>query len=85
MTVQSGTDRARFLRLHIIGPRGQSAAFRAWESAAGIGHIRTVRWPGQYPGHHGSEDQPRGTDSQLATAGLPIAGQLSAIAGQFAG
>jgi hypothetical protein len=46
LTVQSGRDRARFLRLHIIGPRGQSTAFRAWESAAGIGQIRTVGWPG---------------------------------------
>ena len=67
-TVQSGTTRARFLRLHIIGPRRQSAAFRAWESAAGIGHIRTVGWPGQYPGHHRPEHQPRGTDSQLSPA-----------------
>ncbi len=68
LTVQSGTDRARFLRLHIIGPRGQSAAFRAWESAAGIGHIRTVGWPGQDPGQHRPKHQPCGTDRQLPPA-----------------
>ena len=63
----SGTDRARALRLQITGSGWPPAGFAA-STAACVGYIRTVGWPGQDRGQRGPEHQPRGTDRQLSPA-----------------
>jgi hypothetical protein len=67
LTLASGTLRARALRLQMTGTGRPSASFVA-STAAWIGYIRTLGWPGQDPGQHGPEHQPRGTDRQLCPA-----------------
>jgi hypothetical protein len=67
LTPPSGTDRARALRLQITGTGRPAASFAA-RTAARTGYLPGVGWHGQYPGHHSSEHQTRGTDSHLAPA-----------------